>query len=110
MTPHVPVANGMLPFWRTDPHPLDNYRSSETLPEHSDIVIVGAGYAGSSVAHHILQQVKPGSSAPSITILEARQACSGATARNGRGTYILSGMEMHINFQSSRRAYETGSL
>ncbi|KAJ5522770.1 hypothetical protein N7513_013343 [Penicillium frequentans] len=83
MASHVPVANGMLPFWRTDPHPLDNYRSSETLPEHSDIVIIGAGYAGSSVAHHILQQVKPGSPVPSITILEARQACSGATARNG---------------------------
>ncbi|KAJ5758541.1 hypothetical protein N7520_005697 [Penicillium odoratum] len=83
MVPHVPVANGMLPFWRTDPHPLDNHRSTKTLPEHSDIVIIGAGYAGSSVAHHILQQAKPGSPAPSITILEARQACSGATARNG---------------------------
>ncbi|KAJ5645936.1 hypothetical protein N7490_002308 [Penicillium lividum] len=83
MAPHVPVANGTLPFWRTDPHPLDNHRSTKTLPEHSDIVIIGAGYAGSSVAHHILQQAKPESPAPSITILEARQACSGATARNG---------------------------
>ncbi|KAJ5150100.1 hypothetical protein N7448_001678 [Penicillium atrosanguineum] len=83
MSKHVPVQNGMLPFWRTDPHPLDNYRSSETLPEESDIVIVGAGYAGSSVAYHILNQVEPGTNPPSITILEARQACSGATARNG---------------------------
>ncbi|KAJ6014145.1 hypothetical protein N7540_008736 [Penicillium herquei] len=80
---HFPVANATLPFWRTDPHPLDNHRSSETLPEQADVVIIGAGYAGSSVAHHILQQIKPGSKAPSITILEARQACSGATARNG---------------------------
>ena len=79
-----PVANGMLPFWRTDPHPLDNHRSSETLPEESDIVIVGAGYAGASVAHHILEQIPAGSKAPSITIIEARQACSGATARNGQ--------------------------
>ncbi|KAJ5925041.1 hypothetical protein N7454_007680 [Penicillium verhagenii] len=83
MSSHVPVANGMLPFWRTDPHPLDNYRSSETLPEYADIVIIGAGYAGSSVAHHILQQIQPGSKVPSIAIIEARQACSGATARNG---------------------------
>ena len=80
---HLPVADGMLPFWRTDPHPLDNYRSSEELPDQSDIVIIGAGYAGSSVAHHILNLVKPGSKPPSIVILEARQACSGATARNG---------------------------
>lgn len=81
---HIPVANATLPFWRTDPHPLDNYRSSETLPEQSDVVIIGAGYAGTSVAHHILRKVKPGTKAPSITILEARQACSGATARNGK--------------------------
>ncbi|KAJ5113135.1 hypothetical protein N7456_001669 [Penicillium angulare] len=80
---HIPVPNSTLPFWRTDPHPLDNYRSTETLPEKSDVVIIGAGYAGASVAHHILRNVKNGAKAPSITILEARQACSGATARNG---------------------------
>ncbi|KAJ5112709.1 hypothetical protein N7532_000754 [Penicillium argentinense] len=80
---HLPVPNGMLPFWRTEPHVLDNHRSSEVLPEKSDIVIVGAGYAGASIAYQILKQVKPGSAPPSITILEARQACSGATARNG---------------------------
>ncbi|KAJ5907373.1 hypothetical protein N7495_000055 [Penicillium taxi] len=84
MTPtNYPVPNGTLPFWRTDPHLLDNHRSSETLPQESDIVIIGAGYAGSSVAYHILSQTEPGSKPPSITILEARQACSGATARNG---------------------------
>lgn len=80
---HIPVQNGILPFWRTEPHALDNHRSSEKLPETSDIVIVGAGYAGASIAYHILNQLKPGSKKPSITILEARQACSGATARNG---------------------------
>ncbi|KAJ5666664.1 hypothetical protein N7462_011073, partial [Penicillium macrosclerotiorum] len=79
----VPVPNGMLPYWRTEPHPLDNHRSSEDLPKQSDIVIIGAGYAGASIAYHILKQIKPGSTPPSITILEARQACSGATARNG---------------------------
>lgn len=80
---HFPVPNGTVPFWRTEPHVLDNHRSSQTLPEKSDIVIIGAGYAGASAAHHILSRVKPGSTPPSITILEARQACSGATARNG---------------------------
>ncbi|KAJ5912178.1 uncharacterized protein N7473_001481 [Penicillium subrubescens] len=80
---HFPAPNGMLPYWRTEPHRLDNYRSTEALPKESDIIIVGAGYAGSSVAYHILDQIKPGSKPPSITILEARQACSGATARNG---------------------------
>lgn len=83
---HTPVPNGMLPFWRTDPHPLDNHRSGETLPEHSDIVIIGAGLTGSSVAYHILDQIKPEprTKSPSVTILEARQASSGATGRNGK--------------------------
>lgn len=78
-----PVPNGMLPYWRTEPHQLDNHRSTEALPKETDIVIVGAGYAGSSIAYHILNQITPGSKRHSITILEARQACSGATARNG---------------------------
>ena len=34
--------------------------------------------------HHILDQLSPGSTPPSIMILEARQACSGATGRNGK--------------------------
>ncbi|KAJ5172866.1 hypothetical protein N7492_005459 [Penicillium capsulatum] len=80
---HVPVPNSLLPFWRTEPHPLDNHRSTESLPEHCDIVIIGAGYAGASVAYHLLNQSKPDSPPLSITILEAREACSGATARNG---------------------------
>ncbi|KAJ5175835.1 uncharacterized protein N7482_001712 [Penicillium canariense] len=80
---HYPAPNGMLPYWRTEPHRLDDCRSTDALPKESDIVIVGAGYAGASVAYHILGQTKPGSKPPSITIVEARQACSGATARNG---------------------------
>ncbi|KAJ5223842.1 hypothetical protein N7468_008384 [Penicillium chermesinum] len=83
MSGPFPVTNSTLPYWRTDPDPLDNYRSSEKLPQESDIVIIGAGYAGSSVAYHILNQTKSSSNPPSITILEARNACSGATARNG---------------------------
>lgn len=81
---HFPAPNGIPPYWRTEPHRLDNYRSREVLPKESDITIVDAGYAGSSVAYHILDQIKFESEPPSITILEARQACSLATARNGK--------------------------
>ncbi|KAL2836925.1 FAD dependent oxidoreductase-domain-containing protein [Aspergillus pseudoustus] len=76
------APNSITSFWRTQPHPLDSHRSTETLPAESDIVIIGAGYAGASVAHHILEQTK-GGSRPSIVILEGREACSGATGRNG---------------------------
>jgi glycine/D-amino acid oxidase-like deaminating enzyme len=67
-------------FWQTARDELSDHRSTEQLPEHSDIVIIGAGYAGVSAAYHL---VKDGDASKSISILEARGACSGATGRNG---------------------------
>ncbi|KAJ5985470.1 hypothetical protein N7522_012666 [Penicillium canescens] len=67
-------------FWQTARDDLSDHRSTEQLPEHSDIVIIGAGYAGVSAAYHL---VKDGDASKSIAILEARGACSGATGRNG---------------------------
>ncbi|KAL4758879.1 FAD dependent oxidoreductase-domain-containing protein [Aspergillus foveolatus] len=77
-----PIAKPTTPFWRTTPHPLDDHRSTHFLPDQCDIAIVGAGYAGASVAHHILE-LTDCSDSPSIVILEGREACSGATGRNG---------------------------
>ena len=79
----LPVANSTKPFWRSSPHDLDDHRSTAELPKQADIVVVGAGYAGASIAHHLLNKTKDESSQPSIVILEAREACSGATGRNG---------------------------
>ncbi|KLJ13115.1 hypothetical protein EMPG_09430 [Blastomyces silverae] len=73
-----PVPNGMRSFWHTEQHALENHRSSESLPSECDILIIGAGYAGVSTAYHILQD---NPSPPSVVILEARQACFGATGR-----------------------------
>ncbi|PGH10161.1 hypothetical protein AJ79_05516 [Helicocarpus griseus UAMH5409] len=74
MTPSAPQKpfpnpNGMRSFWLTEPHALENHRSTETLPSECDVVIIGAGYAGVSTAYHILQD---NPSPPSIVILEAR--------------------------------------
>ena len=80
-----PKPDSILPFWRTEPHELDNYRSSEDLPTECDLVIVGAGYAGTATAYHLYDD---NPSPPSIVLLEARQACSGATARNGRSESV----------------------
>ncbi|KAI1391455.1 FAD dependent oxidoreductase [Hypoxylon trugodes] len=77
-----PVPNATVPYWRTELHELDSHRSTEELPEKQDIIIVGAGFAGASIAHYLLKE-SPTSERPSITILEAREACSGATGRNG---------------------------
>ncbi|KAH7464004.1 hypothetical protein FOMA001_g17910 [Fusarium oxysporum f. sp. matthiolae] len=80
----LPVENATTSFWRSDPHPLDDHRSTPEPPAQVDIAVIGAGYAGVATVYHILEQCKArGVSAPRIVILEARQACSGATGRNG---------------------------
>lgn len=78
-----PTVNPTEPFWRQELHQLDNHRSTEQLPESADIVVIGAGYAGASLAHHLLDKQMRKGQEVSIVILEARGACSGATGRNG---------------------------
>ncbi|KAH7020807.1 FAD dependent oxidoreductase [Microdochium trichocladiopsis] len=80
----LPVANPTISFWGAAAHRLADYRSTSELPPQVDIAVIGAGYAGVSTVHHILNSCKSqGTSPPRIAIFEARQACSGATARNG---------------------------
>lgn len=79
-----PVPNATVPYWRMELHELDSHRSTSELPQKQDIVIIGAGFAGAALGKYLLEDSGPSSSAkPSITILEAREACSGATGRNG---------------------------
>jgi 2-polyprenyl-6-methoxyphenol hydroxylase-like FAD-dependent oxidoreductase len=78
---YLPVSDPTESFWQTQHDELKDHRSTEHLPEHSDVVIIGAGYAGVSTAYHLTKD--HGDATQSITILEARGACSGATGRNG---------------------------
>lgn len=78
-----PVPNSTLSFWRTQLHDLDTYRSTEKLPSEVDVVVIGAGYSGASIVHHLLEKSKESKKSLSIAILEAREACSGASGRNG---------------------------
>ncbi|OTB06112.1 hypothetical protein M426DRAFT_259528 [Hypoxylon sp. CI-4A] len=80
MSAPYPVPNATIPYWRTELHRLDSHRSTPEIPEKQDIIIIGAGFAGASLAYYLL---KDNPEKPSITILEAREACSGATGRNG---------------------------
>ncbi|KAK8169341.1 FAD dependent oxidoreductase-domain-containing protein [Phyllosticta citrichinensis] len=75
-----PVPNPTTPFWRTELHELDSHRSTAELPAETDVLIIGAGFSGAAMAYHLLDE---NPSPPSICILEAREACSGATGRNG---------------------------
>ncbi|KAE8453601.1 hypothetical protein EG329_009112 [Mollisiaceae sp. DMI_Dod_QoI] len=76
----LPRANPTISYWQDPPDPeVADHISSPSLPSTTDTVIIGSGITGSSVAWNLLQNPNHGR----ILILEARQACSGATGRNG---------------------------
>lgn len=86
--PGLPVKESTLPFWRTQLHELDSHRSTDNLPPECDLVVVGAGYSGASTLYHLLES-SDAPQASSIVMLEAREACSGATGRNGELLFFL---------------------
>lgn len=85
MTSSFPHPNGTVPFWHLESQELHNFRSTPNLPDESDIVIIGGGYSAAALVTHI-QKKYPDH--PSILVLEARQLCSGASGRNGSGSFV----------------------
>ncbi|KAF1968522.1 DAO-domain-containing protein [Bimuria novae-zelandiae CBS 107.79] len=77
--PSRPQSNPIPSFWTSQPQPLDDHRSTPTLPPSASIVIIGGGFSGIATAYHLLNTPNP----PSIVLLEARKICSGATAMYG---------------------------
>ncbi|KAH6628973.1 FAD dependent oxidoreductase [Boeremia exigua] len=95
----LPVPNPVTSYWLSEPHRYSDLQSSPRLPERCDVAVVGAGLAGVLSAYHILKNTEPpgqdvigghsGSNdsrnieGAKVTLLDARQLCSGATGRNG---------------------------
>lgn len=78
--PGLPRPNPTISYWQKD-HPLNLHNiASDTLPPERDVVIIGSGITGCSVARWLLAE---GPESLSVTVLEARGLCSGATGRNG---------------------------
>lgn len=92
-TPSLPVENATTPFWRITPDKLDTHRTTEDLPTECDILIIGGGYAGISAAYHLLASEKAKSRKDQenlkVVLVEAREACSGASGRNGTCSLLL---------------------
>lgn len=89
-----PRDNPTTSYWQDPPDEIANTRVTEELPEKADIVIIGSGISGAAIAWNLLEDVRNGDREPDaqrIVMLEARQACSGATGRNGQ--YTLLGIE-----------------
>ncbi|KAJ5121966.1 hypothetical protein N7476_005442, partial [Penicillium atrosanguineum] len=79
--PGLPSPHPTVSAWQEPPHPTVGSTQSAMLPTEVDIVIIGSGVTGCGVAHTLLNH--PDASQLRVTMLEARNAVSGATGRNG---------------------------
>ncbi|KAI0842617.1 FAD dependent oxidoreductase [Hypoxylon sp. FL0890] len=76
----LPVDNPTKSYWHKEPSTkLLGHRTTEELPRSADVVIVGSGITGSFAAHY-LKEKRPDLD---VVMVEAREACWGATGRNG---------------------------
>jgi hypothetical protein len=76
----LPVPNPSKSYWHKEPsQTLLGHRTTEALPETADVVIVGSGITGAFAAHFLKNDDK--ASGSKVVMLEAREACWGATGR-----------------------------
>ncbi|KAI0888380.1 FAD dependent oxidoreductase [Annulohypoxylon maeteangense] len=81
----LPRDNPTQSYWQLEPDEIADLRSTSSLPDKADTVIIGSGITGAAVAFNLLSN-----GARDVVMLEARQACSGATGRNGGHTKAAS--------------------
>ncbi|KAI0014766.1 FAD dependent oxidoreductase [Xylariomycetidae sp. FL0641] len=82
----LPRPNPTQSYWQRTPSPLAHARTTATLPASAATVIVGSGITGAAVAFNLLRDA----GVADVVMLEAREACSGATGRNGGHTKAAS--------------------
>ncbi|KAK8106683.1 hypothetical protein PG999_010042 [Apiospora kogelbergensis] len=90
LSPGLPVSNPSTPYWtQNPPYPELVKQQSAELPSRVDVAIIGSGISGAAVAHSLLVLGAKNKSSSTeknfdkVVVLEARDVCSGATARNG---------------------------
>lgn len=76
-SPGIPQLNESKPYWTVPPSPIAEHGKEAELPEHADVVVIGSGITGASVVRCLLENDE----SLTIVMLEARDACSGATAK-----------------------------
>ncbi|KAF1816484.1 FAD dependent oxidoreductase, partial [Eremomyces bilateralis CBS 781.70] len=78
----LPTPSPSKSFWHSEPSSfLLGHRTTADLPSSADVVIIGSGITGASVARYLKEE--EGAAGLSVVMLEAREACWGATGRNG---------------------------
>jgi len=83
----LPVPNASKSFWHSEPSPfLLGHRTTDELPKDADVVIVGSGITGASAARFLHEGGSVDAAQngrKTVVMLEAREACWGATGRVG---------------------------
>ncbi|KAF2153877.1 FAD dependent oxidoreductase [Myriangium duriaei CBS 260.36] len=79
--PGLPRPGPTISAWQEPVHPTVSAAQSTTLASETDIVIIGSGVTGCGAAHTVLHSKE--AAGQRVTVLEARETCSGATGRNG---------------------------
>lgn len=76
----LPTPTSTNSFWHSEPNQfLLGHRTTDVLPADADIVIIGSGITGTSAARYLAEDER--ARGKSIVMLEAREACWGATGR-----------------------------
>jgi hypothetical protein len=72
----LPTPESTHSYWHRDPSPaLLGHRTTDKLPEQADVVVVGSGITGAFAARELVDGGRD------VLMLEAREACWGATGR-----------------------------
>ncbi|PIG89370.1 FAD dependent oxidoreductase [Aspergillus arachidicola] len=97
-----PLRESTSSFWFKDPHPQLAHMQSPELPQEADVVIIGSGITGASIARTLLEESDQlgniGKKRPAVVMLEARDTCTGATGRNGG--HILETVEEFADWEA----------
>lgn len=98
----LPHERPTTSYWQSPLDSIADLTATPPLPSETDYVIVGSGITGACIAYNILER-KPGAK---VLLLEARQACSGATGRNGKKTSLSD----TIKSEAARGSYQSSKL
>ncbi|KAJ7224226.1 nucleotide-binding domain-containing protein [Mycena pura] len=85
-SPGIPASGPTTPYWTMPASQLARHGSDANLPAYADVLIIGSGITGTAFARTLLSLTSKDAdvvNSPQVVMLEARDACSGATARNG---------------------------
>ncbi|KAK0390527.1 hypothetical protein NLU13_0031 [Sarocladium strictum] len=76
----LPTPNPTKSFWHRDPSRLLlGHRTTKHLPHEADVVVIGSGITGAFAARGLCRD----GAKRRVVMLESREACWGATGRNG---------------------------